>query len=128
MQFKKLQLENKTYNVDNFEDMRSTLHEQSRKGASINKKDQKLKEVIQCISICHNVTPIDDEYNIRTYQASSPDEIALVKFAEQLGFYILQRDEKAIKLQTAYQTELIKILNSFPFSSETKRMGIIVQI
>jgi magnesium-transporting ATPase (P-type) len=33
-----------------------------------------------------------------TYQASSPDEIALVKFAEDCGLFLLERDEKIIKI------------------------------
>jgi phospholipid-translocating ATPase len=37
------------------------------------------------LSLCHNVTPVYPNANEPTYkefQASSPDEIALVKFAE----------------------------------------------
>jgi phospholipid-translocating ATPase len=35
--------------------------------------------------LCNNVTPIIDEEQNVTYQASSPDEVALVKFAETLN-------------------------------------------
>ena len=33
-----------------------------------------------------------------TYQSASPDEIALVKFAEDCGIYLMERDEKHIKI------------------------------
>ena len=42
--------------------------------------------------LCNNVTPVVDEGQ-RILQASSPDEIALVKFAEDLGFFLKARDK-----------------------------------
>lgn len=44
-----------------------------------------VRDMITALAVCHNVTPVypnaeDPEY--REYQASSPDEVALVKFAE----------------------------------------------
>ena len=38
--------------------------------------------------LCHNVTPTypkEDDPSYKEYQASSPDEVALVKFADTLG-------------------------------------------
>jgi len=32
--------------------------------------------------VCHNVTPIINEKGEKEFQASSPDEVALVKMAE----------------------------------------------
>jgi phospholipid-translocating ATPase len=40
--------------------------------------------------VCNNVTPVIDE-GARILQASSPDEIALVRFAEELGFFMKER-------------------------------------
>ncbi|XP_063989984.1 probable phospholipid-transporting ATPase IIA isoform X1 [Diachasmimorpha longicaudata] len=64
----------------------------------------------------------------RTYQASSPDEVALVKWTEEVGLTLFQRDLNAIQLK-AVNGELMSytILQIFPFTSETKRMGIIVR-
>jgi phospholipid-translocating ATPase len=39
-----------------------------------------LREMGTALVICNNVTPVDDE-GTRVLQASSPDEIALVRFA-----------------------------------------------
>ena len=65
---------------------------------------------------------------MREFQASSPDEIALVKFAESLGMELLERDERIIKIKDV-DGEVIEyaIIANFPFSSETKRMGIILR-
>ena len=63
-----------------------------------------------------------------TYQASSPDEVALVKFAEKLNMKLTYRTDKEIKFENANGfTEEYEILANFPFSSDTKRMGIVLK-
>lgn len=47
-----------------------------------------MKELVTCLALCHNVTPLIEDGE-RTYQASSPDEITLVKMAESMGIVIL---------------------------------------
>lgn len=44
-----------------------------------------LRDLATALIVCNNVTPVFDE-GTRVLQASSPDEIALVKFAENIGF------------------------------------------
>ena len=103
------------------------------------------------LSLCHNVTPVytsasasvvdnaaqgkdqppasqDSNFKVKDFQASSPDEIALVKFAESLGVDLVERDETYIKISDINgNAQEYQILENFPFSSETKRMGIIVR-
>ena len=88
-----------------------------------------IRDTITSMVLCNNVTPIksEDDENI-TYQASSPDEVALVQFSERLNMKLLHRTDKEIKITNASNTEEeFKILANFPFSSDTKRMGIILQ-
>ena len=103
---------------------------------------------MQGIALCHNVTPVvetdvttstaittdvaslDDVSNADiTYQASSPDEVALVAWTEQVGLTLVKRDLNSMTLRTP-QGQLINynILQIFPFTSESKRMGIIVKV
>ncbi|GAM20866.1 hypothetical protein SAMD00019534_040410, partial [Acytostelium subglobosum LB1] len=64
----------------------------------------------------------------QSYQASSPDEIALVKFTESIGLVLSGRELNSITLSTPLgEQETYEILNIFPFTSETKRMGIILR-
>lgn len=49
-----------------------------------------LRDLSTALVLCNNVTPVTDEGQ-RILQASSPDEIALVKFAEDLGFFMRHR-------------------------------------
>lgn len=63
-----------------------------------------------------------------TYQASSPDEVALVKWTESVGLALVERDLTSLCLETPDGQHLrYDILQIFPFTSETKRMGIIVR-
>lgn len=84
-------------------------------------------DLITCIALCHNVTPVLDEIGERSFQASSPDEVALVRFAEDVGYKLLSRDQSSIKIEVDGKVQVYEVLNNFPFSSETKRMGIIIK-
>lgn len=63
-----------------------------------------------------------------TYQASSPDEVAIVKWTESIGLTLVFRDRTRIELQTPSGARLMfDVLDIFPFTSESKRMGIVVR-
>ena len=82
-----------------------------------------IRDIITSMVLCNNVTPTDNGY-----QASSPDEIALVKFAESLNMVLTHRTDKTIQLRDAANNiEDFEVLANFPFSSDTKRMGIILK-
>jgi phospholipid-translocating ATPase len=84
-------------------------------------------DAVTAIALCHNVTPVMEEGHL-TYQASSPDEIALVKFTESVGLVLADRELTSITLRNPHEgLEEYDVLNIFPFTSETKRMGIIVR-
>lgn len=76
-------------------------------------------------------TESDQHYyseQIRNYQASSPDEVALVKWTEEVGLALFKRDLTSLQLKPSNgQILQYTILQVFPFTSETKRMGIIVR-
>ena len=88
------------------------------------------RDMISALALCHNVTPTyeNDNQEEVEYQASSPDEVALVKFAKSLDMQLVKRDQVLITIQNALgQHEEYYILANFPFSSETKRMGIVLR-
>ena len=90
-----------------------------------------MRDLIAALALCHNVTPVyPDEKNksIKEFQASSPDEVALVSFADSLGMQLVQRDQNQIVIKNAAgNMEVYNVLVNFPFSSETKRMGIVLK-
>lgn len=95
---------------------------------------QRLFEIVQALAVCHNVTPIISEQTGElTYQASSPDEVAIVKWTELVGATLIARDRESIKIAVGadFRKPILvleyDILHNFPFTSETKRMGIILR-
>lgn len=93
----------------------------------------RVRDVVLALALCHNVTPTSEEEDgqtITSYQASSPDEIAIVRWTESVGLRLAYRDRKGMILEsteTGKTVVQVKILDVFPFTSEGKRMGIIVQ-
>ncbi|KAH9412025.1 phospholipid-transporting ATPase [Ordospora pajunii] len=87
----------------------------------------RLYDLVQALSVCHNVTPVvSGEETI--YQASSPDEIAIVEWTECVGMKLFRRDRNTIVIRDPLNDDQeYQVLHVFPFTSETKRMGIIVK-
>lgn len=92
----------------------------------------RVRDVVLALALCHNVTPtteVEDGVEVTSYQASSPDEIAIVKWAESVGLKLASRDRKSMALESTDTGRIcvkVRILDVFPFTSEGKRMGIIV--
>ena len=87
-----------------------------------------VRDMLTALAVCHNVTPSYNNDGEREFQASSPDEVALVRFVDSIGLELMERDEDMITLKnTNGVIEKYVVLACFPFSSETKRMGIIVR-
>eukprot|EP00923_Selenidium_pygospionis_P008108 GHVN01013740.1.p1 GENE.GHVN01013740.1~~GHVN01013740.1.p1 ORF type:complete len:1361 (-),score=207.02 GHVN01013740.1:83-4165(-) len=88
-----------------------------------------VRQAVTALAVCHNVTPVKDANTKEvSFQAASPDEVALVKFASSVGLRLASRDDRQIQLVGPMGVILTyNVLQVFPFSSETKRMGIIVK-
>jgi len=55
--------------------------------------------------------------------------VALVKWTESVGLTLLKRDLSSMTLRTPdFRLMPFTILQMFPFTSETKRMGIVVRV
>lgn len=88
-----------------------------------------MKSIRQPLTFCLQVTPVTGDHGELTYQASSPDEVAIVKWTEQMGLTLVARDVSKIQLRVEATGALLDydVLHIFPFTSETKRMGIIIR-
>ena len=94
----------------------------------------RVRDLVLALAVCHNVTPTIETNETGqpfvVYQASSPDEIAIVEWTEKMGLGLARRDRKSITLQFVPDEQTVvkvEILNLFPFTSSSKRMGIIVR-
>lgn len=112
----------------------STLSNTANVGATRTRREigARVRDVVLALALCHNVTPtvdIEDGKEVTSYQASSPDEIAIVKWTESVGLRLAYRDRKNMVLESTTSGKPIvkvRILDVFPFTSEGKRMGIVV--
>lgn len=88
----------------------------------------RVRDTVLGLALCHNVTPVTNDDGSLTYQASSPDEVAIVKWTQSVGLTLKNRDRVRIDLKTPGSSTLsYEVLDIFPFTSESKRMGIIVK-
>lgn len=93
----------------------------------------RVRDLVLALALCHNVTPtVDEEEGEKTtnYQASSPDEIAIVRYTENIGLQLAYRDRQRILLRSVDSGKIVvraRILDTFPFTSDSKRMGIILE-
>lgn len=114
----------------------STYHTASA-GASTTRTRREIgsrvRDLVLALALCHNVTPTTEEedgHSYTSYQASSPDEIAIVRWTESVGLRLMHRDRHSITLQSVDTSRVVvkvRILDIFPFTSEGKRMGVILQ-
>lgn len=99
---------------------------------------ERVKMMILSMALCHSCLPernsggSDDEI---TFQASSPDELALLQAARELGYLAYERDGPALVLKTHPQgagtaavIERYEILHVIEFSSQRKRMSVVVRL
>uniref|UniRef100_A0A8C4NEX2 Phospholipid-transporting ATPase n=1 Tax=Eptatretus burgeri TaxID=7764 RepID=A0A8C4NEX2_EPTBU len=85
-----------------------------------------LHEFLTMMAVCHTVIPEQADGEI-IYQATSPDEAALVKAARDLGFVFVARMPDAITIDALGKQEKYEVLNVLEFSSDRKRMSVIVR-
>uniref|UniRef100_A0A8C9VRX0 Phospholipid-transporting ATPase n=1 Tax=Scleropages formosus TaxID=113540 RepID=A0A8C9VRX0_SCLFO len=83
-------------------------------------------EFLTMMAVCHTVVPERNEDQI-VYQASSPDEGALVKGAKSLGFIFTARTPHSVIIDTRGKEQSYELLNVLEFSSNRKRMSVIVR-
>ncbi|TKA62994.1 hypothetical protein B0A55_12070, partial [Friedmanniomyces simplex] len=93
---------------------------------------QKAREFILAMALCHTALPETAEDGTVKFQASSPDELALLEAAQDLGYLLIQRASQSITLLhsdgNGHQTrETYGVLDVIEFSSKRKRMSIIVR-
>lgn len=79
------------------------------------------------MALCHTVL-VEETERGTAYNASSPDELALVNAAKLFGFEFSGRDEEGnVIVKIFNERKVFKLLNVLEFNSERKRMSVIVK-
>ncbi|TWU74553.1 hypothetical protein ED733_006234 [Metarhizium rileyi] len=92
---------------------------------------RKAREYLLAVALCHTCLPEFRDGKI-DFQASSPDELALVRAAYELGYRVTHRTVKSMTLQVpqpngSTDEMTFEILDVIEFSSARKRMSIVVR-
>uniref|UniRef100_A0A671NHE2 Phospholipid-transporting ATPase n=1 Tax=Sinocyclocheilus anshuiensis TaxID=1608454 RepID=A0A671NHE2_9TELE len=155
MVFRRLHLGTVAYGMDSMDEVQShvfsaytqppqDLQASRAPGATKVRKtiSSRVHEAVKAIALVHNVTPVYESNGVtdqaeaemhyedtcRVYQASSPDEVSLVQWTESVGLTLVGRDQSSMQMRTpSGQILNFTILQIFPFTYESKRMGIIVR-
>ncbi|KAI0396800.1 phospholipid-translocating P-type ATPase [Xylariaceae sp. FL0594] len=94
---------------------------------------QKARHFLLCIALCNTCLPEISEDGKITFQAASPDEVALVQAAQDMGYHLVDRPAQSIKLKVTKRLgepviESYEVLKVIEFSSNRKRMSIILRM
>ncbi|CAK7565744.1 MAG: drs2 neo1 protein [Sporothrix epigloea] len=98
----------------------------------------KVVTYILAMALCHTCLPELKDGKVVGFQASSPDELALVRAAESLGFLVVRKSASATTLRFTYDPNAVKngqspreetyeVVDVIEFSSQRKRMSVIVR-
>lgn len=80
------------------------------------------------LAVCHTIITEEKDGTIE-YKASSPDELALVNAARYFGFKFVGRDSDQNLIMYIGETQLlISILNVIEFTSDRKRMSVVIKL
>lgn len=96
--------------------------------------NENIMRYLECLGLCHTIIPENknDEKlgSYINYNASSPDELALVNAARHFGFSFTERDENqcmVVENRILGSVQKFELLNVIEFDSARKRMTVIVK-
>ena len=95
---------------------------------------KKARMFLLCLALCHTCIPEAGDDGSTVFQASSPDELALVQGAQEMGILVIDRSAGKITIKTFPTSQAIEsredtyeILDVIEFSSKRKRMSVLVR-
>lgn len=96
---------------------------------------RKVRAFLISVALCHTCFPEIKANGEIEYQAASPDEQALVRATQELGYIMVDRQNAKITIKTMPTGsdgepifEIYQVLDILEFSSNRKRMSIIVRM
>ena len=102
-------------------------HEDNRSHQSSHKNEENdNSENLENDNFSVSEQEIDEDEEL-VYHGMSPDEITLVNSAKKVGFEFRYRSNRKIEVKIMGETKIFNLLKIFPFTSDRKRMTVIVQ-
>lgn len=95
---------------------------------------RKARFMLLSLALCHTCLPETQDDGTITFQAASPDELALVEAAQDMGYLVADRHSGMVTIRTFPNgvdgdphIELYTVLDVIEFSSKRKRMSVVVR-
>ena len=79
------------------------------------------------MALCHSVLPEVEDRKLVGYQGPSPDEVCIVSTMKKLGWVFKENKANVVYMDILGKKCKFRILNVLEFSSDRKRMSVIVQ-
>ena len=85
------------------------------------------------LALCHTVVLEREDDGSISYNADSPDEVALVKGGASCGYHFAERKGKRVTVRldggraTSGEARIYEVLNVVAFNSTRKRMSVVVR-
>lgn len=130
MEFRKISLQGEAFGTDARTDAKDKISNVDFVDPTFEarKSNPEVQEFLLMLASCHTVIADKEESGALEYKASSPDELALVNGARAFGVVFLGRDQdQSIEIDMSGRTILLKLLNVLEFTSDRKRMSVIVE-
>lgn len=133
MEFMKCSVNGKIYGDDKRKDEdtkgKAAFQDPDFEEAAADESNEMIQHFLWLLTTCHGVIPEADDKAPHGYlfQASSPDEGALVTAAANLGLVLTKRTQHSMTVVRGNETFDVEILAFLEFSSERKRSSIIIR-
>ena len=101
--------------------------ERGRKVYKIQTEQELVENFMLTLSVCHDCMLDGDSDEELNYQGPSPDEVALVDSAKNLGYVFLKTTNSGKVIKINGEEEEIEVLQAFEFDSERKRSSVIIR-
>ena len=89
---------------------------------------QTIVDFMTHLGVCHTVVAETKQDGTTSYNASSPDELALVNAAKYFGYFFKGRDDdNNIEVEILGKSIRFQLLTVIEFSSDRKRMTVVVR-
>ncbi|KAM5439708.1 drs2 neo1 protein [Microsporum ferrugineum] len=95
---------------------------------------KRVRFFIIAMALCHTCLPECGQDGEYSFQAASPDEVALVTAAKELGYLVSDRQPNSITLRRSESSnddiieETYEVLDIIEFTSSRKRMSVVVRL
>ncbi|UPR02315.1 phospholipid-transporting ATPase [Chloropicon primus] len=95
--------------------------------AGMTSEDAQVLKFFTSMALCHSVLPEMKGGDLSGYQGPSPDEVCIVNTMKQLGWIFKGNKSNVMYLDILGKKCKFRLLNVLDFSSDRKRMSVIIQ-